>query len=119
MAIENVQTLADGTLSYRQSTPLDGVVFVLRFDWNARDSNWYLSVHDADDEPISGCVGRKLVADYPVLQRSVAEGRPAGDLLVVSGSGEDPGLFELGDGSILTYVPIADVEASAAGEEIA
>jgi hypothetical protein len=119
MAIENVQTLFDGSAHYRQSTPLDGQVFVLHFDYNSRDQNWYLSVHDSDDNPIAGAIGRKLVVNYPVLLRCVAEARPAGELLVVSGAESDPGLLDLGDGTILSYIPQADVEASAAGEEIA
>jgi hypothetical protein len=119
MAIENVQTLADGTGHYRQSTPLDGQVFVLHFNFNTRDGNWYLSVHDSEDTPIRGAVGRKLVVNYPVLQRCYVDERPAGELLVVSEDDTDPGLFDLGNGTILSYVPVADVEASAAGEEIA
>jgi hypothetical protein len=118
MSIENVQTLFDGTAHYRQSTPLDGEVFVLHFNFNTRDGNWYLSVHDLDDNPIRGCVGRKLVVNYPVLLRSVASDRPIGELLVVSGADDDPGLFDLGNGTILSYIPRADVAASAAGEEI-
>lgn len=116
--IENVQTLFDGSAHYRQSTPLDGQVFVLHFDFNTRDSNWYLSVHDGDDNPIRGCVGRKLVVNYPVLLRSVADDRPLGELLVVSETTGDPALFDLGNGTILSYIPREDVEASAAGEEI-
>ncbi len=118
MSIENVQTLFDGSAHYRQSTPLDGQVFVLHFDYNSRDQNWYLSVHDADDVPIRGAIGRKLVADYPVLIRSFVDERPLGELLVVSSDGEDPALETLGNGTILNYIPRADVETSAEGGEI-
>lgn len=112
MAIENVQTLADGSGHYRQSTTLDGQVFVLHFSFNVRDGNWYLSVHDSEDVPISGCIGRKLVVNYPVLQRSVSDARPAGQLLVVSELTGDPGLLQLGDGAILNYIPAADLVAT-------
>ncbi len=119
MAIERVRTLFDGTAHYRQSTTLDGQVFVLHFDFNTRDSNWYLSVHDSDDIAIRGAIGRKLVVNYTLLLRSYVDNRPLGELLVVSDTQGDPGLVELGHGVILTYVPAADVEASAAGDEIA
>lgn len=118
MPIENVQTLFDGSAHYRQSTPLDGQVFVLHFDFNSRDSNWYLSVHDADDNPIRGCVGRKLAVNYPVLLRSAADDRPLGALLVVSAAHDDPGLFTLGNGTILHYVPAADLATLEAGGAI-
>lgn len=120
MTIENVNTLADGTGHYRQTTPLDGQIFVLHFDFNTRDGNWYLSVHDSTDTPISGCVGRKLVQNYRVLLRSVADARPPGELLVVSSSNpEDPGLIDLGNGTILNYIPLADTEILDAGGEVA
>ncbi len=119
MTIEKVRTLFQGVGHYRQSTPLDGQVFVLHFDFNTRDGNWYLSIHDDEDVPIRGAIGRKLVVNYPVLQRAFTDERPLGELLVISSTQGDPGLFDLGKGVILTYIPVADVEASAAGEVIA
>lgn len=118
MSIENVQTLFDGSARYRQVTPLDGKLYVLYFSYNTRDSNWYLSIHDDEDNPIRGCVGRKLVVNYPVLLRSVSPDRPTGELFVVSNTHGDPGLFDLGNGVLLTYIPRADVELSAQGGEI-
>jgi hypothetical protein len=115
---ENVQTLADGTGHYRQSTPLDGQVFVLYFDYNERDSNWYLSIHDSDDVPIRGCVGRKLVVNYPVIQRVYDDRRPAGELLVVSATNDDPGLLDLGNGVRLAYVPAAEAATLEAGGDL-
>jgi hypothetical protein len=114
MGVEKVRTLFRGIGHYRQSTPLDGQVFVLHFDYNIRDANWYLSINDDEDEPIRGCVGRKLVVNYPVLIRAYTDDRPLGQLLVLSSTQGDPGLFDLGRGVILTYTPQADVEASAA-----
>ncbi len=111
MAIETVRTLSNGVAHYRQSTPLDGQIFVLHFDYNDREGNWYLSVHDAEDVPILGCVGRKVVTNYSLLLRAYDDNRPLGELVVVSGTQDDAGLFDLGSGVTLTYVPLADAEA--------
>ncbi len=118
MAIEKVRTLFNGIAHYRQTTPLDGVVFVLHFDYNSRDMNWYLSIHDSDDQPIRGCVGRKVVEGYSLLLRAYTDDRPLGELITVSGTQGDPGLFDLGKGVILTYIPKADTEILAAGGDV-
>lgn len=118
MAVEKVRTLFNGTGHYRQATPLDGQVFILHLDFNTREANWYLSVHDADDLPIVGCIGRKLVVNYSLLLRAYSDDRPLGELLVVSATQGDPGLLDLGNGVTLTYVPAADVATLAAGGEI-
>lgn len=118
MAVEKVRTLFDGSAHYRQSTLLDGVIFVLHLDFNTRDQNWYLSVHDVDDKPILGAVGRKVVVNYTLLLRSYVDERPLGELIVVSDTQGDPGLLDLGNGVVLTYIPVADVETSAAGGTI-
>lgn len=102
MATEIVQTLSDGSAHYRQTTPLDGVNFVLRFDFNTRSGDWHLTVNDADDQRISGCGSRKLAVGYPVLQRSKSPDRPAGGLFVI-GTGIDPGLNDLGARIVLSY----------------
>ena len=114
MAIEKVRTLVDGTAHYSQTTPLDGQNFVLHFDFNSRENSWYLSIHDSDDVPIRGAVGRKVVTDYALLLRSFVDARPPGEVLVVSGTQGDPRLEDLGDGVQLLYVPAADVDASIA-----
>lgn len=115
MTIEKVRTLFDGTAHYRQTTPLDGVIFVLHFDLNSRDDNWYLSVHDNDDLPIRGLVGRKVVVNYALQLRAYTDGRPLGQLITVSDTQGDPGLLDLGNGVILTYVPEAEAVILAAG----
>ena len=110
MSTEIIQTLDDGLAHYRQTTPLDGVIYVLNFDYNSRDQNWYLSVHDSEDQPIEGCVGRKLVTNWPVLFRSTDPNKPPGEIIVVSVStSEDPGLTDLGNDIILSYVPAEDL----------
>ena len=118
MAIEKVRTLFEGTAHYRQSTPLDGQVFVLNFDFNSRDGNWYLSVHDNEDQPIRGLVSRKVVVNYPLQLRAHTDDRPRGQLLAVSDTQGDPGLFDLGNGVVMTYIPGADAATLVAGGEV-
>jgi hypothetical protein len=109
MTLQNVQTETDGTARYRQTTVLDGVNFVLYFDYNARDEHWRLTVHDVEDLPIAGCVGKKLVVGWPVLHGVTDPRRPAGELLVVGPGDADPGLFNLGSDYILHYIPEGDL----------
>lgn len=111
MTIQTIQTLNDGTAHYRQSTPLEGALYVLHFDFNSRESKWYLSVHDVNDEPIYGLVGLKLVQNWFPTRLSTSLDRPPGEFLVVSNVQIDPGLNDLGDGTSLVYVPLADLEA--------
>jgi len=110
MTVEVVRTLFDGTAHYRQSTPLDGQIFVLNFDYNLREDNWYLSIHDDEDVPLLGLVSLKIVANYSLLLRSYIDDRPLGELVTITDTQGDPGLFDLGNGVILTYVPQADVQ---------
>lgn len=107
---EIVQTLYDGTARYRQVTLLDGVPFVLHFDYNTADQCWYLSVRDSEDSPIEGCESRKLAADYPVLPRVTDPNRPAGEFLVLTKDGTgNPGLYDLGDNVLLVYFTAAEL----------
>jgi hypothetical protein len=117
MTAQLVRTLNDGSAHYRQSTPLDGQLFVFYLHFNERDQNWYLSVHDENDSPIRGLVGRKLVQNYGVTLRTYTDDRPAGHLLVVSGSMDgDPGLRDLSKGTHLVYMPAADVRSPRTSE---
>lgn len=111
MTILVVDTSANGRARYRQVVPLDGVNFVFYFNYNSRDQNWYLSLHDAQDLPIPAALNRKLVANWPPLRLCVDARRPAGQLLVTTVGGADPGLFDLGNGALLMYIPAADLAA--------
>jgi hypothetical protein len=103
--------------SYVQRTSLDGREYQLTFQWNQRESKWYLDIRDQDGDDI--VVGIKLVANFSLVAR-VADARiPPGmliasDLTVVPGDGKtsyDPGLRELGTRVVLLYYPVADIEA--------
>lgn len=109
MAVEIVQTLQDGTARYKQTTLLDGVSFVLNFDWNARDEYWYLSIHDSEDNPIASCIGMRLVVGWPILKGVTDDNRPAGELMLIGPNESLPDLEGLGGDHFLVYIPEADV----------
>jgi len=111
MAYLVIRTLQDETSHYVQTVTLDGRLYVMDLDFNARDGYWYLSLSDSDGVPIQGCVGRRLVANWQVL-RSVDSRRPAGELVVVGGEDAPPGLTDLGQGQALLYVEAAELGRS-------
>ena len=111
MTIELLRTLRDGTAHYSQTVALDGRSYVMDLDYNARDGYWYLSLADSDAVPIPGCVGRRLVANYPIL-RSADPRRPPGELLMAGGADTPPGLTTIGQGQALYYATADELERS-------
>ena len=109
MTVQVVPTFSNGIARYRQVTALDGLDFVMYFSFNDRDQEWYLTLHDAQDEPIEGAIGMRLVVNWEPLRLCVDVRRPPGTLQVASEADQDPGLFELGDGVSLFYIPEADL----------
>lgn len=91
----------------KQRTALDGVEYVLQFDWNDRQKRWSFSLADQDEVPIVS--GVTLVADWPLLSLVTDARRPLGELVAwdTSGAGLDPGLADLGDRVQFTYVPVS------------
>lgn len=114
MTAYRIPTSTDPTFpSYTQRTTLDGREYVLGFDWNARDLSWYFSISDEDGAPI--LVGRKIVLDYPLLDRLVDDRAPPGAIVALdlSGRNEPPQLDDLGTRVILYYYDAASLaEAS-------
>jgi len=104
-----IDTTFDGTAHYRQSSVLDGVTFVFDFDYNVRDEHWYLSLSTQAGEPILGCLSMKIVQNWSIMRLSEASNRPAGMLLVASEYHNEPGLFDLGNGTLLFYIPEAEL----------
>ena len=99
--------------SYVQRTTLDGVPYLLTFEWNGREGRWYLSVADVDGELI--LASRKIVCNWPLLDGWSDERRPAGELVAwdLSGAGLDPALDDLGTRVRLTYYDAAEMAARA------
>jgi hypothetical protein len=100
---ELVPTLFDGTARYSQSISLNGVTYIMLFDWNDRDKHWYFSLTDEDGQPIKGYMSRKLVVNWPVSPWSTDTGRPTGFLYTASTKHADPVLDTLGLDILLMY----------------
>jgi len=89
---------------------LDSVTYTLRFVWNARANGWFVSLMDAEENPV--LMGRRLVVSWPIWGRFV--GRPLvppGLFEAIDTSGQDleAGLDDLGDRVQVMYTPEADL----------
>jgi hypothetical protein len=82
---------------------LEGRLYTLRLAWNIRAEAWFLSVYDSAGSAV--LEGKKVVADWDLLRTVVDSRRPPGQLLALDleGTGEAPGLAELGERVILVY----------------
>jgi hypothetical protein len=112
MAIQIIPTLTDGTPEYTQITSLDGTNYLLIFSYNSRDLHWYLTTRTEAEEEIIGCEGVKLVQGGFPIRRVYDQNRPPGEFLVLSDLKTEPGLNDLGDTSLLVYIPEADMETA-------
>lgn len=92
-----------GQSSWVQRTTLDGVDYLLTFQWSQRAGHWYLSLSDADSNPIAS--GRLITTSWRLLRGVNASNRPPGDFVCVDtlGDGWDPGFSDLGDRFLLLY----------------
>jgi hypothetical protein len=54
-------------LAFDQLAQLDGVEYLLDFEWEDRESCWYMNIFDQDQNPLA--YGIKLVINTPLLRR--------------------------------------------------
>ncbi len=88
---------------------LDGVSYTLRFRWHVADGYWYVRVLDDPGETVlMGDV--RVVADWPLYRARVVR-TPPGFLIArdTTGSGQAPGLSDLGGRVQLYYLTVADL----------
>lgn len=93
---------------YTERVTLDGKEYLLRFDWNGREGRWYLDIGTVSEVWILR--GLKLVANWPLLRKSVDPRKPPGSLMAVDFSdsgGEPPDFYDLGRRVKLLYFPAA------------
>ena len=111
MTVQIIPTLTDGTIFYNQTTVLDGRTYQLSFHYNSRDAYWYLNIRTEAGDAIRGCGSLRLVQGSFPIRRVYDVNRPSGELLVLSELKDEPGLVDLGNDTVLAYIPRADVEA--------
>jgi hypothetical protein len=102
-----IPTSQPDTPYWVQQTTLEGVTYYFDFQWNFREEAWFMSILDADLDPILS--GRRIVLNFPLL-RLVDERRPPGQILALAETGgEDPGYDELGSRVKLYYLTAEEV----------
>jgi hypothetical protein len=104
MATRDIPTFQDGDGHVKYTVQLEGVLYHVYLDWNSREEKWYISVHDSADQPIEGCICRKLVTNWKILRGATVDERPPGEIYTSSTGHADPGLLELGARVALYYV---------------
>ncbi len=99
-----IPTARGSSQSFSQRTALDGVEYVLAFDWNDRAGAWFFSLAATDETAILS--GKKITVDTDLLGGVTDPARPPGQLVCfeVSGRPDDPGLDDLGASHELCYV---------------
>lgn len=89
--------------NYQVEVALDGVVFRLRYKYNARDESWYISILDEAGVLLRSSL--RLVEAYPVMRSFVGNNRPAGEIIIVPTQNfrRPPKLGELGEDFVPLY----------------
>jgi len=110
MAIQVLPTRTD-TARYTFEIELDENTYTLEFEWNDRDSGWYMSILDDGGDPI--LTGQRVVLHYPLARRYRDSRLPPGLLMAIDTSETDieAGYADLGDRVKLIYTPLADLTA--------
>jgi hypothetical protein len=96
---------------YSYQTDLDGETYGFELRWNTRDSGWYLTIRDAEENVL--LAGIRLVVGFPLLRRFRDFRLPPGELEAVdtntTGQAADPGLADLGQRVLLVYTSPEDL----------
>ena len=94
--------------AYTLQVELDALVYRLAFQFNDREGFWYLSI--ADESGVAIRSGIKVVVNTPLLRLIANEDAPPGELLAVDTTDDsEPGLTDLGEAALLTYIEEASL----------
>ena len=91
---------------YTETVNLDGVDYLLRFDYSAKEDRWFLSVFSAAGAPLR--LGVKVLSGWNTLRLCRITGRPPGLLFASdprSPTADAPGFADLGRRVRLFYFP--------------
>jgi hypothetical protein len=89
------------TPSFKQSMPLDGVVFKMEFNYNDENDFWTMNLNDANNVPIF--TGAKLTAGVLIGNRIKDERMPTGSFLVINDT-STPNREAFNNNAVLVYV---------------
>lgn len=94
--------------SYTLQVDLDGSTYGLAFAWNDYAGAWFLSIADADGNPL--VCGVRVVVDFPLAARSTLAGMPPGMFIATDSSGahQEPGLGDLGSRVKFQYLAVGE-----------
>jgi hypothetical protein len=75
-------------LAWDAIVPLEGVEYLLSFFWSDRESRWYLSIYNQDNDPLAlwMCLN---VGAFPLRRFRAQANIPPGAFVVIDTSGED------------------------------
>jgi len=110
MSILLVPCTPESDSRWTQTTALDGVDYVLTFDWYQRTGRWALSIADASGGPIR--TGMILNVGTLLLRGVVDARRPRGEVVVLDSTSAydiDPGFSDLGGRFVLAYFDAAEL----------
>lgn len=101
MAIYTIKT-STVEAHYKKVAAIEGTDYTFQFDWNERESKWYMRIYFGDEILVSGV---KIIINFPLLRNYVDERLPPGIIYAIDtyGNGEDPGLNDFGTRVILLY----------------
>lgn len=102
MAFFIVPTFTD-TDDYDETVDLDGVKYVLAFQYNARNDSWYMSISDRSENLI--VAGIRLVTAVSLLGRARDSRLPPGVIFMMdtTNAGIDAGFADIGQRVLLIY----------------
>lgn len=92
------------TPHYQIRVQLEGVDYLLRFDWSAREGRFYMSIYDQDETPLLFNV--KVLANASLITRKHYDDRlPPGEIMAVDteSGGIPPSLDDFGERVQLYY----------------
>lgn len=97
--------------SWQAQIQLSGIIYNLRFQWNALNEYWVMSIYNRNDEPI--VIGIKVVTNYNLTEQFVAIGMPPGDIVCLNVLGEWGKIqrFDMGQVAELFYFEEGEWEA--------
>lgn len=98
-----------GVARYTFRCELDRTTFNFAFEWNDRDSGWYMSIFDVSGNPLLS--GRRVVLNYPLINLYRDTHLPLGNIMAFDSTGTDtePGYLDLGDRVYLSYTPFSEL----------